>query len=280
MSRRYRSRAVVAALAIGALAASVSACDDGTSGLPQDNDPAASASTSAADTTPPTTTREPAAERIVVGAVPGNPGATRAVQAWADDLAADPQRAVERCWTQPPNRSMYGQIEAIRSVVAAPGVDGQYAVTWSDGTTSVSAKRSEIASGYACPNVHAASNTDFYGPADAEWTLHRYLSRETGRPVDPADTEDRYPLVCPGNSPWDPESTGAGGEPPLKADPDSAPRIASFDTDEMTVTPLRGDYMSIDVPATDVAGNSGVATAVLSIGPDGYCMGELTLAPS
>nr|WP_271210389.1 hypothetical protein [Rhodococcus wratislaviensis]GLK35622.1 hypothetical protein GCM10017611_24770 [Rhodococcus wratislaviensis] len=44
----------------------------------------------------------------------------------------------------------------------------------------------------------------------------------------------------------------------------------------MTATPVRGDYLEVSVPVTDVSGVTNTRQLTLSIGPDGYCLGEVT----
>ncbi|MFE5706165.1 hypothetical protein [Rhodococcus koreensis] len=265
--------APVVAVILGAGAA----CDS-QSGIPTEEPPAdaVSAPTSAAE---PTTTTPPApVPQVVVGEVPGNPAAVDAVRAWATDLVTRPAAVPAKCWTLPPAQAadQYADASAILGALAQPGLDGQFAVSWTGGGTTVSVKRSEIASGYACPHVHPAGTVDFYTPADAEYAVTRFLSRESGAPVNRADTETAYPLICPGLSPWDPAGTGAGGRPPLRLDPDVLAGTTAFAADAMTATPVRGDYLDVSVPVTDVSGVTVTKQVTLSIGPDGYCLGEVT----
>ena len=277
------------ALVVGILA-SAAACDS-QSGIPVDAAEAdiaagevaaagvAADPTSTADgpaTVPPTSARP--APQVVVGEVPGNPEAADAVRAWALDLVTDPEGLTSTCWTLPPAQmaEQYADTGAVLRALAQPGVDGQFSVSWTGGGTTVSVKRSEIASGYACPHVHPAGTADVYTPADAEHAVARFLSREAGRPVSPADTETAYPLICPGFSPWDPSGTGTGGRPPLQLDPDVLAGTTAFAADAMTATPVRGDYLEVSVPVTDVSGVTNTRQLTLSIGPDGYCLGEVT----
>ncbi|MCQ4120519.1 hypothetical protein [Rhodococcus tibetensis] len=277
--RRALAPAHTFALVAG-MVASLAACDS-QSGIPVD---AAEAEVAAApgsivddSITRPSTSARPA-PRVIVGEVPGNPAAADAVRAWALDLVTDPERVTSACWTLPPAQiaEQYADTAAVLRAVAQPGVDGQFSVSWTGGSTTVSVKRSEIASGYACPHVHAAGTVDFYTQADAEHAVTRFLSREAGRPVNRADTETAYPLICPGFSPWDPSGTGDGGQPPLKQNPDVLADTTTFAADEMTTTPVRGDYVIVTVPVTDVSGVTKTKQVTLSIGQDGYCLGEVT----
>ncbi|RZK95422.1 MAG: hypothetical protein EOP30_04180 [Rhodococcus sp. (in: high G+C Gram-positive bacteria)] len=271
-------RALIAPVVAVILAAGV-ACDS-QSGIPTEDAPAdpVSASTSAAEAT--TTAPQPPGPvpQVVVGEVPGNPAAVDAVRAWATDLVTRPDTVPARCWTLPPAQAadQYADTAAILGALGQPGIDGQFAVSWTGGGTTVSVKRSEIASGYACPHVHPAGTVDFYTPVDAEYAVTRFLSRESGAPVNRADTETAYPLICPGFSPWDPSGTGNGGQPPLKSDPDVLAGTTAFAADAMTATPVRGDYLDVSVPVTDVSGVTETKRVTLSIGPDGYCLGEVT----
>jgi hypothetical protein len=270
-------RALLAPVVAVVLAAGV-ACD-AQSGIPTEQPPADTVSTPPAAVAPDTTTPPPAPmPQVVVGDVPVNPAAADAVRAWATDLVTRPDTVPARCWTLPPAQAahQYADTAAILGALSRPGVDGQFAVSWTDGGTTVSVKRSEIASGYACPHVHPAGTPDFYTPADAEYAVTRFLSRESGAPVNRADTETAYPLICPGFSPWDPSGTGAGGQPPLKSDPDVLAGTTAFAADAMTATQGRGDYLDVSVPVTDVSGATETKRITLSIGPDGYCLGEVT----
>ncbi|MFI7165398.1 MULTISPECIES: hypothetical protein [Rhodococcus] len=274
-------RAAVGAVAL-AMTLAITACeDDGRTGILTDEPSPPTTETTTTTTLAPTTTTAPATPVAPppVGDVPGNPAAAPALAAWATDLVSlDVDALTNACWTMPPTTiaDRYSDLPAILTAIAAPGVDGQYAVTWSGGGLSVAAKRSEIASGYACPFVFPAGQSNFYTAADASHAVVRFLSRATGRPVNTRDVETFYPLICPGNSPWDPDGTGATGQPPLKLDPNQLAGIKSFDADAATVTPVRGDYVRVTLPVSDGTGNSRPMQFTLSIGPEGYCLGAAT----
>ncbi|SDI11268.1 hypothetical protein SAMN05444695_10594 [Rhodococcus triatomae] len=279
-SRTATDRIGVVSVA-AALALLVAGCEgDGQSGIP--TDPPATEETTTTEptttrpsTTPPTTTRR--AAPVDVGEVPGNPAAAAALQAWADDLVStDIESMIETCWTLAPSlvRTMYADPESVAAVVARPGMDGQYAVSWTDGTTRVSAKRSEIASGYACPHVHPEGTVDYYTLDDAEYAARRFLARAVGDPVDRADREAAYPLICPGNSPWDPRGTGAGGQPPLKLDASALDDVSDFAPDRLRATRLASGYVTVTAPVT-VDGDELTRQILLAVGPDGYCLGEV-----
>ncbi|MFZ2175690.1 MAG: hypothetical protein WAW17_16960 [Rhodococcus sp. (in: high G+C Gram-positive bacteria)] len=275
-------RTLTAARTLGfaAVAAAAVACDS-QSGIPAEV-PEQMVTVESADTEEPTvaipsTTPRPAPQ-VTIGTVPGNSAAVDAVRAWVTDLITDRAVLPGTCWTLPPAQitEQHEDTEAILTALAQPGVDGQFAVSWTGAGTTVSVKRSEIASGYACPHVHPSGTDDYYTPADAEHAVTRFLSREAGRPVHRADTESTYPLICPGFSPWDPAGTGSGGQPPLKLDPDVLAGTTDFDAEAMTSKPLRGDYIAVTVPVTDVSGVTESETITLTVGSDGYCLGEVT----
>lgn len=269
------------AIAIAAVVAATACEGDGQSGLPTDEakTPSAVEASTTADTvtsTPVTTTAAAPVPPPPVGAVPGNDAAAPALAAWATDLVSlDTDTLTARCWTMPPSSvaQRYSDVPGILTAIATPGVDGQYSVTWSGGGLSVAAKRSEIASGYACPFVFPEGQVNFYTQADAAHAVVRFLSRAVGRPVNPRDVETFYPLICPGNSPWDPDGTGATGQPPLKLEPNRLAGIQGFDAAAATVTAGQGDYVDVELPVTDASGATRAMRFTLSIGPEGYCLG-------
>ncbi len=147
-----------------AMTLAITACeDDGRTGILTDEPSPPTTETTTTTTLAPTTTIAPAAPVAPppVGDVPGNPAAAPALAAWATDLVSlDVDALTNACWTMPPTTiaDRYSDVPAILTAIAAPGVDGQYAVTWNGGGLSVAAKRSEIASGYACPFVFLRGN--------------------------------------------------------------------------------------------------------------------------
>ncbi|NLG56257.1 MAG: hypothetical protein GX542_11540 [Rhodococcus sp.] len=262
-------------------AALIAGCDDGQSGIPTETpktpvqEHTDNATPPSITDAPPTTTSSPVS--ITVGEVPGNPAAAQALQAWADDVSkGDIAALTDKCWTVAPElvATMYADVDTIAAVVQNPGIDGQYAASWTDGTTRISAKRGEISSGYACPHVYQEGATSYYTLTDAEHATTRYLSRVAGEPVNEADTESEYPLVCPGNSPWDPRSTGAGGEPPLKRDPLTQGDIDSLDPASVQSRSLNDSYAAVTAQV-ETNRSTEEWTAILAIGPDGYCLGEI-----
>ncbi|WP_443208681.1 hypothetical protein [Rhodococcus rhodochrous] len=258
----------LAGLAV-AVVLTVTGCEgDGQSGIPTES-PEPSAVESVEETT-----ASAAAPTVVVGDVPGNPAATVALQAWTNDLVAGTD-VVGRCWTIAPERArqMYADVDAITAAVQQPGRDGQYAVTWSAGGVDVSVLRSEIASGYACPYVNP-TGAPGYTDEDARYAVERFLGRVIGAPVDPDDTEERYPLVCEARGTWDPWGTGNPGVPPLATDPDVLGDLDSFDAAAASVTPISEAYASVTIPIVE-AGTPRDLVVLLTTGSNGYCLGAM-----
>lgn len=273
----YRPRrASFASVLIATSAIVLTSCqDDGRSGLPDD------ATAPATKRAQPTTTEEapPAALRIPIGEVPTNPDAEAALRPWAEDLVADDIDVLTRnCWTIAPTNiaTMYSDTDGILAAIAQPGVDGQFAVIWRGPDQTVSVKRSEIASGYACPRVYPTGSNGDFNDADAEHTVHRYLARWTGKPVDPSDVEDKYQLVCDGSAQfWDPEGTGSPTSPPLADNPGKLTGTTAFDDTETTSQALGSDYVEVSVPVTNSSGVTATRTFTLTIGANGYCIGDI-----
>lgn len=199
---------------------------------------------------------------VTVGEVPGNPNAAKAVQPWVRDLVGgDIEQLVRKCWTIEPQhvRSMYADKDGILAAVTQPGIDGQFAVIWKGPVQTVSVKRSEIASGYACPRVAPAGATSTFNEADARYTVQRYLSRWTGNPVDKDDVEGKYPLVCAGsvlaNNPGRLTGTTAFGQLTSKGS-----GISDVD---------------VSVPVTNSSGVTQPMVFKTTIGPEGYCINDI-----
>lgn len=277
----------IVAVAAAAALMLVAGCDDGQSGLPTDP-PKTPALEAAQESAPPesaptpaptssTVVEAPTVAPVTVGAVPGNPAASAALQAWADDLVrSNADTLVSKCWTIAPTlvRSMYANPTEIVTIISRPGTDGQYAVSWTDGTTRVSVKRNEIAAGYACPHIYPEGTVNYYTDDDAEYAVTRLLSRVTGAPVNVADREADYRLICPGNSPWDPRGTGTGGQPPFKLDPTALNDVDDFDAAAFNATSLANGYVSVRTRVT-VENAPVTRDVLLAVGPDGYCIGEV-----
>ncbi|MFY2787606.1 hypothetical protein [Rhodococcus sp. MALMAid1271] len=278
-----RWRVARTALPLIASLALVGACDSAV-GIPSDQ-PAATSETAQPTTVPETTeptSTTPAPPPIPpgppVGEVPGNPGAAAALRPFVGDLVGGGIGVVTaRCWTVPPTKipAMYADTAAILAAVAGPGLDGQYAVTWTGPTATVSIKRSEIASGYACPAVYPTGSPQVFDAADAAYTVDRYLGRVAGSPVNRNDVEQNYPLVCEARRTWDPAATGSPTASPLAENPGILPAITSFDPDSVFVTAQNGIYTQVNADIIDASGNYQNRTFVLTIGGEGYCIGNI-----
>ncbi|WP_415972070.1 hypothetical protein [Rhodococcus sp. 077-4] len=275
------TRVVRTALPLIATLALVGACDSAV-GLPSEQSGAPSS------TTAPTTTQTAVAETTTtpppippgppVGEVPGNPDAAMALRPFVNDLTGGGIGVVTaRCWTVPPTEipAMYVDTDAILAAAAGPGVDGQYAVTWTGPSATVSVERSEIASGYACPTVYPTGTAPVFDAVDAAYTVDRYLGRLAGIPVNRNDVEENYPLVCDGRQTWDPLGTGSPTAPPLVENPEILPGIASFDPDSVFVTGQNGIYTQVNADIVDASSTYRNRTFVLAVGGEGYCIGDI-----
>lgn len=255
---------------------------DGQQGIPTDA-PSAPTTANATTTVPnstavPTTTTVVQAPGPTVGDVPGSPQAASALSAFLTDLDAGGVAAVTpKCWTVPPSEipAQYGDVDGILDASAQPGVDGQYAVTWAGPVSTVSIKRSEIESGYACPRVYPTGTEPAYTDIDANYTVERYLGRFTGAPVNPADLEGDYPLVCDTRAIWDPQGTGAPTVPPLAADPGRLTGSASYNPESIYVAANNGVYTTVYADVTDVSGVEQNRVFTLTVAANGYCIGDV-----
>lgn len=145
----------------------------------------------------PTIAANPPPATPIVGEVPGEPAGAAALRPWVRDLVSLSTAALAaKCWTIAPDsaKRMYADQTAILNAVRNPGGEDQYGDFWSDETTRVSARESEIRSGYACPYVEPNTGGDRLSPNDAEYVVQRYLARVTGKPVSPNDVESKYSL--------------------------------------------------------------------------------------
>ncbi|QIH98750.1 hypothetical protein BH92_01690 [Rhodococcoides fascians A21d2] len=282
-----RSRVGRTALPLIATIALVGACDSAV-GIPSDQ--AASPSNAVESTADESTTQEspsttattpmppPIPPGPPVGEAPGNPAAAAALRPFVNDLTGGGIGVVTaKCWTVPPTDipTMYVDTGAILAAVAAPAVDGQYAVTWTGPTATVAIKRSEITSGYACPTVYPTGTAPVFDAADAAYSVDRYLGRIAGIPVNRDDVEERYPLVCESRGTWDPNGTGSPTAPPLAQDPAILPSITSFDPDSVFVTAQNGIYTQVNADIIDASGAYQNRTFVLTVGGEGYCIGDI-----
>ncbi len=288
--RRARVRALAVGLAVSGVLLGTG-CDS-VSGIPGDSGstPARESAGSATGTEPQATAAGappsvPAlppvpADAPAVGAVPGVPGAAPALQRFAADLrSGDTAILQDSCWTIPPLtvQAMYADPGAALSALAQPGTAVDGTLTWTDGITTVSVDEHRVAAGYACGRVSAAGAEPVYDAADARHTVRRYLARSIGQPLDPADQEDRYPLVCAADpAAWDPQASGAPVVAPLAQNPGTLDGITGFADQQISSQPLTTGYMAVAVPVTNASGITQNRTFLLEQGDDGYCIGDIS----
>jgi hypothetical protein len=198
------------------------------------------------------------ADSVTVGEVPGRPEASAALQNWVDDLETGfITTLVKNCWTIAPERveTMYAEPGPILDAVAQPGTEGQFAYIWQDDKTRVSIKRSEIASGYACPYVSAIDDRQIYTEADAKYRVFRYLQRSVGNPVSRDDTEANYRLEC--NDFSDASRTAIQG-------------VMDYKINSMAVTGKPDNYVVTVDTLTD--GKERKIKITTAIEDEGYCL--------
>ncbi|MGV9674484.1 hypothetical protein ACWDSJ_04315 [Nocardia sp. NPDC003482] len=248
------------------------------------------------ESAPATTTRESATAQPVpppvpVTAAPGevavtvaltspDPAAADALTRWAMDLQQVPtQTLVRRCWTVAPRNveTMYADQESILEALSRPGVDDGTAIVWKNPRAGVSvvAQRADIATGYACPRV-MPTGTPVFDDAEARHTVRRYLSRLSGKPLDPADTEPAHPLVCSATTSWDPTGSGRATAAPLASAPAKLGTVKAFVDDGLTSQALGGDYTTVSVPVTPATGAQRERTFTLKSSEQGYCIGDVS----
>ncbi|MFE9582891.1 hypothetical protein ACFYO1_41420 [Nocardia sp. NPDC006044] len=137
--------------------------------------------------------------------------------------------------------------------------------------------RAALDTGYACPRVATAGADIEYNEADARHTVRRYLARFVGTPLDAADKEGTYPLVCKASpATWDPAGTGKAISAPLADNPGKLTGATKFADQEISSERLRGDYLAVEVPVTNSAGVTKTRTFTLTSGPQGYCIGDVS----
>lgn len=226
---------------------------------------AAPAASSAVNAPPATGGSSASAAARAIGEVPGSAGAAKALRPWlADVTAKDLGALTSKCWTQPPSviAEMYGDAAKITEAVSKPGVLGQFGPTWKSATTTVQLRPSEVASAYGCPDVYATGGTV---PLEkARYAVVRYLGRHVGKPVDAADVEADYPLLCQVRS-GTPDLSEVTG---FEANQVGAPRVVR--TESATVT-------SVTAQVATTSGIRKAANFTLDQGPNGYCIRNLTI---
>ena len=269
-----KARSTSCALAVTALAVvGLSACSQPTAGnsthVTATSNKSVSAAATASSVAPSANpgdalTTATVAPRPVVGEVPGRPAAAPALGNWADDLITGDLAVLEsKCWTIAPQRvrSTYADKDAILAAIANPGIEGQWAYIWEDDTTRVSVKRSEIASGYACPHVSPKSDVHIFNATDARYVVLRYLQRVIGAPVNRDDTETNYPLECHEYDPLSDTSRSI------------AASVVSFDRDSLAVSGGPDEWQVV-VSGQSASGNREFRFST-NVGPEGYCISEV-----
>jgi hypothetical protein len=235
----------------------------------------------AVPTAPSTSTPPPLpSDAPPVGAVPGLPAAAPAVQRFAVDLQSDTIAQLQaRCWTMAPGNvsDMSDNKQAVRAALAQPGTATRDAVSWKSRTTTVTVDRAAIDTGYACPRVAPAGADSGLNEADARHAVRRYLARSVGSPLDPADKESTYPLVCNANLPtWDPTGSGQPLPAPLANNPHKLTDVTEFADQEIRSERLGANYIAVQVPVTSSVGGTQTRTFTLIESPEGYCIGDVS----
>ncbi len=275
---RGARRAVLGGLAVTSAFAIVG-CDS-TVGIPQDDAPSAVAAVSTPAAAVPTAAPATTTPAVVVptsGTVRELP---EAVQRWADDLSTSTVEQLKaKCWTIAPRNvaDMYGNEQAILAALAQPGTATLDGITWQNRNTTVTVERAALDTDYACPRVATGGAEIEYNDADARHTVRRYLARFVGKPLDPADKEGTYPLVCKAApAAWDPSGTGKPVAAPLANNPGKLTGATKFADQEISSKALRGDYLAVEVPVTNSSGATQTRTFTVLAGPQGYCIGDVS----
>ncbi|MFE3194200.1 hypothetical protein ACFXHA_34700 [Nocardia sp. NPDC059240] len=126
------------------------------------------------------------------------------------------------------------------------------------GTTSqtVSATAAPQASVAQIPTAAPALSED-----DARYTVRRYLSRWIGQPLQPDDTEGRYPLVCAGSV--------------LANNPGKLTGTISFDNDRMAAHRTGDGGAEVTVPVTNSATVTTIISFTLRAAAQSYCIEDI-----
>lgn len=204
---------------------------------------------------------------------------TAAVGRWAADLREHGiDGMADRCWTMAPHhvRTMYAEPAPIFEAIVAPGAREGGMVVWRTAAVTVAARDRDIATGYACPYVFGSGEEIAFDAAEARHTVRRYLSRAVGSPLNAADTETAYPLLCPADSGWDPKTTGKPGIPPMASGARTPVGIKGFVDEDIKSEWPRNGYITVSVPVTTRTGVRTKQTFTLKSGVDGYCIGDVS----
>ncbi|WP_280351452.1 hypothetical protein [Nocardia abscessus] len=282
-TRRTRAALIGGLALVGAVA--VTGCDS-VVGIPDESAPQAAVRTTppaaVPAAAPPSTSALPPvpADAPPVGAVAGLPAAAPAVQRWAADLQTRTVAELqEKCWTIAPKNvaDMYANPQAILAALTQPGTTVDNTVVWTNATTTVAVDRAEVATGYACPRVATAGAEIAYNDADARHTVRRYLSRFVGTPLDTADKEGDYPLICKASpATWDPKGTGRPSPAPLANNQGALTGATEFADQQIRSEQVNTEYIAVLVPVTNSSGVTQTRTFTLRSGPEGYCIGDIS----
>ncbi|MBO0856351.1 MAG: hypothetical protein J2P18_21590, partial [Nocardia sp.] len=181
--------------------------------------------------------------------------------------------------------TMYAGKQAIASALAQPSTDNGTATTWKSANgaappVTVVAQDSDLATGYACPRVYPAGAAIGFGTADpaqtadARHVVRRYLSRQTGHPLDASDQESTHPLLCTARTAWNPPGATAA-EPPLAANPNKLSAPTAFADDSLSSNALNGSYLSVTASVT-AKGAKQERNYTLKVTDNGYCVGDVS----
>ncbi|MGW4246860.1 hypothetical protein [Nocardia sp. NPDC004722] len=96
---------------------------------------------------------------------------------------------------------------------------------------------------------------------DARYTVRRYLSRWVGQPLQPDDTEGRYPLVCAGSV--------------LANNPGKLTGTISFDNDRMAARRTGDGGAEVTVPVTNSTTMTTIVTFTLRAAAQSYCIDDI-----
>ncbi|PKV76635.1 serine/threonine-protein kinase [Nocardia fluminea] len=195
-----------------------------------------------------------------IGAVPGSPKAATVLRPWLDDvLAGDMSALIRKCWTQSPAEipGMYGEVEQIVDAVRRPGSLGHFGPYWQNDALQVSLRPSELRSVYGCPIVSDRSSTGLTEER-ARYTVERYLSRVVGDPVNPADVEPDYPLLCNGTQP----GTTLSG-------------VRRFEDKALTIRSSTGSAVTVNAPVSSADGATSAVDLTLDHAANGYCISRI-----
>ncbi|MBL1073331.1 hypothetical protein JK358_02865 [Nocardia sp. 2] len=213
-------------------------------------------------------------------AAPGAPEpSVAAIGRWAADLRAGSLDELEnRCWTMAPGnvRDMYDTPGPILEAIDEPGVRSGSVFVWRSAAVTVVARDRDVAAGYACPHVFASGDEIAFNAADARHTVRRFLARAVGAPLDSADVESSYPLVCAAERSWDPDENGKSVVPPMAAGARTMTGIRSFTDESIKSEWPYDEYITVSVPVTTASGVRKKQTFTLKSGSDGYCIGDVS----